>query len=99
MQNQCARLKIDAERKAGVMLAAAEKNPGTRYGDDTMSLPPTLAELLDTDPDKAKWHSSRWQRVARVPPKVVDEHATRCDLNHDELTTAGLPARTPECVI
>jgi len=24
--------------------------------------------------------SSRWQKVAGVPPKVVDDHATRCEL-------------------
>lgn len=38
----------------------------------------------------SRMQSSRWQKVAGVPPKVIDEHATRCDLNDDELTTAGL---------
>lgn len=34
--------------------------------------------------------SSRWQRVAQVPTRVINDHATRCDLAGDELTTAGL---------
>jgi len=81
-QNQCARVKIDAERKAGGMLAADPSVTAGRPNADSVS----ALQALGIEQHQSK----RWQKVAGVPVKVVDEHATRCDLNDDELTTAGL---------
>lgn len=70
--SECARLKIEAERKAGEMLAAGIRHQGGR---------PTNADSVSALQGLGieQHQSKRWQKVARVPAKVVDEHAARCD--------------------
>lgn len=64
--HQCARLKIDAERKAGGMLEADPSVTAGRPNADSVS----ALQALGIEQHQSK----RWQKVARVPPKVVDEH-------------------------
>ena len=63
--NDCAEIKLLAERKAGEMLRDMEMNKGTRLGGNIVQPPgdePTLSEI-----GVSKSQSSRWQAVASVP--------------------------------
>jgi phage N-6-adenine-methyltransferase len=82
--NMAAEIKLRAERKAGEMLAAMEKNKGaaapTRLHDAT-----TLDEL-----GIEKTQSSRWQREAKVPEETFVEYISTCQEANQEITQAGL---------
>lgn len=76
MQNECAELKLRAERKAGEMLAGnPEVGPGK--GD-------TLSHL-----GIQRHQSSRWQRVASLPEAEFDAYIAETVTADRELTTAG----------
>ena len=84
MQNECAAIKIRAERKAGEMLAGMEKNKGaacrTRLHDAT-----TLNELgID------KTQSHRWQRMAAVAEEQLSTLIESCNSDLKELTSAAV---------
>jgi phage N-6-adenine-methyltransferase len=87
--NDAAEVKLRAERKAGEMLAAMEKNagaatPGTRSQDVT-ALPPSLSDLgID------KMQSSRWQREAKVDDETFEQYLASCREQQREITQSGL---------
>ena len=62
MQNQCAEIKIRAERRAGELLKKTVRHEGgrpTKPSDDARVLPAGIS-----------WdQSSRWQKVASVPER------------------------------
>lgn len=82
--NAAAEIKLRAERKAGEMLAAMEKNKGaavpTRSHDATT--------LDDLGIDKTK--SSRWQREAAVDEDTFVEYIFACQAEGREVTQSGL---------
>jgi hypothetical protein len=85
--NAASEIKLRAERKAGEMLDAMEKNPGG--GDQSTGngvLPvPSLSDLgID------KMQSSRWQREARVDAKDFEAYLRDCQKHAREVTQAGL---------
>src|SRR5690242_2473442 len=86
MQNAIAEIKLRAERKAGELLAAMEKNPGaaTRSHAVTASLP-RLKDL-----GIGKMQSSRWQLEASVPEGAFQRHVAEVKESNQELTSAGL---------
>lgn len=61
MQNRCARLKLDAERKAGEMLAVMPKKANQHVAGTTM-----------VQAGISRNQSSRWQRVASLPEDKYD---------------------------
>jgi N6-adenosine-specific RNA methylase IME4 len=84
IQNECAEVKLRAERKAGELLKATPKNEGTRFGGNSVQ-PPKLEDLGVT-----KIQSHRWQTVARVPEPEFEAHVANVKQAGEELTTAGV---------
>ncbi len=95
MQNNCAEIKLRAERRAGELLQETDKNGGGRpkKTSNTMlqvSLP-TLMELGLT-----RMQSSRWQTIANIPERIFEEHLqetmdkAKAGDTRAELTTAGV---------
>jgi len=86
MQNEAARVKLDAERKAGAILTTTQLDPGghaSLYAGRT-TRPAALADFGLT-----KSQSSRWQQLAAIPDQAwaafVDEQVT----GRHELTTVA----------
>ncbi|MFC1924061.1 hypothetical protein ACFLXA_01670 [Chloroflexota bacterium] len=89
IQNQCAEIKLRAERRAGEILASMEKHPpGPKSGDgfqDGTELPPKLSDLgID------KHDSHRWQLQASVPVDKFEQYAQAVKEKGGELASAGL---------
>lgn len=90
MQNQCAEIKLRAERKAGEMLGEmdrrrpADGRPEKVLHDATLIEPPTLGDLGIT-----RSQSSRWQQVASIPEPEFEKYVHRAVDARRELTTAG----------
>jgi ParB family chromosome partitioning protein len=80
--NAAAEIKLRAERKAGVLLAAMEK-PKNQHADTTMV---SALNKLGVTPNQ----SSRWQREARVPEEQFQAYVESCNESCQELTQAGL---------
>ena len=89
MQNQCAEIKLRAERRLGEMLEETPLHEGGRpknRSHDGTGLP-TLEEL-----GVNKNQSSRWQHIADIPERDFDRYIKTVKEANDgeELTTAGL---------
>lgn len=89
MQNDCAEIKIRAERRGGKLLRDMSKHPPgpkskDRFHDET-ELPP---KLKDIGIDKNESH--RWQKVASVPEDLFEWHVTQTKAAGQELTTASV---------
>ena len=82
--NAAAEIKLRAERKAGEMLAAMEKNKGAAV--PTRSHDATTLDDLGID----KTQSSRWQREAAVDEDTFLEYIFACQAEGREVTQAGL---------
>lgn len=89
--NAAARLKVDAERRAGALLRETEKHPAgrpaaeiptTRVGN---SPPPKLSEI-----GISYNQSSRWQDMARVPEEHVRAFLDAQEATKAEITSAAI---------
>jgi 16S rRNA G966 N2-methylase RsmD len=80
MQNECAELKLRAERKAGEMLRQMPKAVN-RHSSSGRTLRPLGIN---------KSQSSRWQQVAAVPEPEFEAHITETKESGIELTTASV---------
>ena len=75
MQNQCAEIKVRAERRGGEILETQKKNLGGKSEQesyrlhDVTGITPKLSDLGIT-----KIQSSRWQAIAAIPEEVFEEH-------------------------
>ncbi len=85
MQNQCAEIKLRAERRAGEMLAETPKEPGKRT-DLTSSHDVTRLQ----DVGISRQQSSRWQRIADIPEPDFERKITEDKARRRELTSAGM---------
>ena len=97
MQNQCAEIKIRAERRAGELLpkdknkGAANGSPGPGRGHKTQShdvttfTPPKLSDL-----GISKMQSSRWQEIASIPEEDFEAHIAETKEKKKELTSSGV---------
>lgn len=83
MQNECAELKLRAERKAGEMLAATVEHGGDRRSASKSQ----GATLKDLDINRSQ--SSRWQRIASIPEPEFDAYIAETVTSNRELTTSG----------
>jgi phage N-6-adenine-methyltransferase len=84
--NAAAEIKLRAERKAGNMLAAMEKQkPGEYKRSQDATVCPSLEDL-----GIRKDQSSRWQREAKVPEDQFEAYVESCNESSQELTQAGL---------
>jgi N6-adenosine-specific RNA methylase IME4 len=87
--NMCAEIKIRAERKAGSLLAEMPKHEGGRpKTNDHVSLvpPPPKLDEIGVTPKQ----SSRWQQVAAIPDKVIDDYIEDVKESGDDVTSIGL---------
>lgn len=90
MQNQCAEIKLRAERKAGELLAGVERIPGLRTDltsrhDDAKSYRQTLDNA-----DVKEATARRWQAEASVPEGVFERHVAEVKAAGEELTSVGV---------
>src|SRR5208283_1524847 len=90
MQNQCAEIKLRAERRAGEMLSETEKNPGGQVehesypSHDDRGKIPKLSELGIT------WsQSSRWQKIGEIPEDSFEDYIQTTKSKESELTSSG----------
>jgi len=90
MQNQCAEIKLRAERRAGEMLSETEKNPGGQVehesypSHDGRGRIPKLSELGIT-PNQ----SSRWQKISEIPEDSFEDYIQTTKSKEAELTSSG----------
>ena len=87
MQNQCAEIKIRAERRAGEILAEREPHPP---GPQPVTLhhvryPPSLKDL-----GISEIQSHRWQLEASVPEEKFEQWVAKVKADKEELTSIGL---------
>ena len=95
MQNNCAEIKIRAERRAGELLQEIDKSRGGRpTKTSNMMLQvsgPTLMEL-----GVSRMQSSRWQTIANIPERMFERHVKETRARAEtgdaraELTTVGV---------
>ncbi len=95
MQNNCAEIKIRAERRAGELLQETDKNSGGRPTKTRNTMlqvsGPTLLELGVT-----RIQSSRWQTIANIPERIFEQHVKETRARAEtgdtraELTTVGV---------
>ena len=77
-QNTAAKVKIDAERRAGELLKEADKNPGGQAehesyrSHDVTTRPPKLSDIGIN-----KVQSSRWQLEWELPKQLYDEYCQK----------------------
>ena len=88
MQNQCAEIKLRAERKGGELLDRMEKSKGGRPArTGSTMLPVSTLKSIGLD----KFQSSRWQAIASIPKKDFERHIEEAKAKpNGELTTAAL---------
>ena len=89
MQNECAELKLRAERKAGEMLRAMPKHGGGRPSENRLH--DVTSSLADVGVTKIQSH--RWQQVAAVPEPEFERHLAEAKESKAELTTSGVLAK------
>lgn len=87
-ENHAVRIRIEAERKAGQLLAEMDRRrlgrPEKTSGHPTFS-PPKLADL-----GVSRQQASDWQRMARVPDEVFEAHVQEVVAADKPLTTSGV---------
>ncbi len=88
MQNQCADIKLRAERRLGELLAASVHHQGGRPP-HKRSPGATVSTTLD-ELGVSKSQSSRWQRIALIPTQRFEDAIGEIKEAGEELTTAGL---------
>lgn len=92
MQNDCAEIKIRAERKAGEFLAQMEKAKGAQgVGSNQYEVrlhDVTAPKLSDLGIKKIQSH--RWQKIASVPENEFEKHVSRKKEKKEELTSSSV---------
>jgi N6-adenosine-specific RNA methylase IME4 len=90
MQNQCAEIKLRAERRAGEMLTETEKNRGGQsehesyLSHESTGRIPKLSELGIT-----RNQSSRWQKISEIPEESFEDFIETAKSKEKELTSTG----------
>jgi len=90
IQNQCAEIKLRAEKRLGGLLAEMPKQAGARgIGKKVESQEVTPLSTLK-DIGLTKMQSSRYQAVASLPDKEFEKHIAEVKKSNEELTTVGV---------
>ena len=84
MQNQCAEIKLRAERRAGELIPEQIEHGGDRKTESSLH----RDRLKDLDISESQ--SSRWQAIASIPEETFEEHVAQTKAKGDELTSAGM---------
>lgn len=80
MQNDCAEIKLRAERRIGIMLEDVRPGNPQLSHDATISL---------SDLGVSRMQSSRWQKIASIPDIEFDDYISKTRADYKELTSAG----------
>jgi hypothetical protein len=83
MQNQCAEIKLRAERKAGHMLSEQDKNKGAAVSAENADDIPRLKDI-----GISYSQSSRWQAIAGIPDEVFEKNLDKLREACREITSA-----------
>lgn len=92
-QNECAEVKLVAERRAGELLAGMEKNKGGRNGNrshDATGSAKSMSSKGLKDIGLSKTESSRWQQEASLSESVFESYVAKRRKSNGEITQAGL---------
>jgi N6-adenosine-specific RNA methylase IME4 len=91
IQNQCAEIKLRAERRAGEILAEIERSAGERTDLTSSSTDevPTYSKVLQ-DNKLAFATADRWQLESKVPEEAFTEFLHKTNTEVREITSAGL---------
>lgn len=87
MQNQCAVIKLRAERKAGELIKMLEKNKGGRPAKTCIDVK-QVSSFSDLGITRNQAH--RWQQEASVSEKEFEAYLDECTKNDQEITSKGL---------
>lgn len=87
-ENHCVRLRLEAERKAGALLAEMDRQHKGRP--EKMSDVPTFSAPKLTDLGVSRQQASDWQRMAKVPAPAFEEYVQQIVSASRPLTTAGV---------
>lgn len=90
MQNQCAEVKLRAERRAGEILAAMPKNNGGRPSETSTTMVPVLEPVTLADIGITNNQSSRWQLEASLPEATFEQYVAEVKTSGRDLTSAGV---------
>lgn len=86
IQNQCAEIKLRAERKAGSILATLTIRGGERHNSQDGSCE-RYSILQDLN---ISWNqSTRWQTISRIPTEAFENFLLTAQVSTTELTQAG----------
>jgi N6-adenosine-specific RNA methylase IME4 len=90
MQNQCAEIKLRAERRAGEMLSETDRNQGGRT-DQKLNPSSEEADKIPrlSDLGITRNQSSRWQKLGEIPEDSFEDYIQTTKTKEYELTTAG----------
>ena len=83
-QNQCAEIKLRAERKAGHMLIEQEKNKGAAVSAENADDIPRLKDI-----GISYSQSSRWQAIAGIPEAEFEQNLDKLKEASKEITSAA----------
>lgn len=90
MQNQCAEIKLRAERRAGEMLGETELSKGGEWEHKEHQLHDVTGALTLEDLGISKIQSHRWQLEAGVPEEQFEQWLAEIKARKEELTSVGL---------
>ena len=92
MQNQCAQIKIYAERKIGEILSEIEKNKGGQAEHSSYRSPEVTGRIETlNDLGISKMQSFKYQSIASIPEPIFQDHITSVlSEEEQELTSIGL---------
>ena len=92
-QNDCAEIKIRAERQAGKLLKKLEKGRGPGRGKKKITTDGNLlseyAKALESA-DASQQEGTRWQQAAELPEGEFEAHVAEVRADDEELTSAGV---------
>ena len=83
MQNQCAEIKIRAERRAGELIPEQIEHGGDRKTESSLH----HERLKDLDISESQSH--RWQTIAKIPEEEFEKHISETMDKGEELTSVG----------
>ena len=90
MQNQCAEIKLRAERRAGEMLSETEKNLGGQVEHESyLSYEGTGRIPKLSDLGISRNQSAKWQKISEIPEESFEEFIETTKSREKELTSSG----------
>ena len=88
-QNQCAEIKLRAERKAGEVLEGIPRSDGGRPQKNSDRDEPSFQKAIE-DIGVSKTAATRWQQAASVPEAEFEAHVARTKEAKQELASASV---------